>query len=104
MLNSPLFSKHSQSGHLWYYITHCAAFAGLTGHHVAPLVNRYIPPNHDIRKQRIFPEEAGILSMHLCPQTLFTSHQKVLLGRFYLSVRICYGLLYKPVTGFESIF
>lgn len=35
--------------------------------------------------------------------TLFTSHQNVLLGRFYLSVRICYGLLYKPVTGFEPI-
>ena len=48
MLNSPLFSKQSQSGHLWYYITHCAALAGLTGHHVAPLVSKYIPPTQPL--------------------------------------------------------
>ena len=35
------FPKHSQSGHPWYPITHCAVLVCIMGCHTAPLVTKY---------------------------------------------------------------
>ena len=50
-------------------------------------------PNPCLGKYRISLGVARILTMCLCSDSKFTSHQKVLLCRFYLCVRDCYRIL-----------
>ena len=58
-------------------------------------------PNPCPEKQRISLGVASILNVCLCPNTYLTFHREVLLGRFYLCVRIFYGTLCQPLTRFE---
>ena len=58
-------------------------------------------PNSCLGQQRISLGVTSILSMFLCSHALFTTHKKVLLGRFYLCVRDYHGTLYQPLAGFE---
>ena len=51
--------------------------------------------------QIIFVGMASNLSRCLCSNTSFTSHRKVLLGRFNLYIRGCYGRLYQTLAGFD---
>ena len=51
-------------------------------------------PNPCLGKQKISLEVASVLTLYLCSHSSFTSHQKVLLGRFYLCFRDCCRILY----------
>ena len=55
----------------------------------------------DLGKKRISPGVGHILGIWFCPHKLLIFREKVLIGRFYLSVRDCYGILYQPVIGFR---
>ena len=60
------------------------------------------PTQPFLGKQRISLGVASISTICLCSHSLFTSHQKVLLGSFYLCVRGCYGQIYlPPLAGCE---
>lgn len=55
---------------------------GTTGHHIAPLVPCYFPPN-------LYLGVAIYLTMPLCPHVQLSCKQKLAIGRFYLCARIC---------------
>ena len=58
-------------------------------------------PNLYLEKQRISQGVTSVLSIFICQHTC---DQAVLVGRIYLSVRVCYAILYYPSACFEPLF
>ena len=103
----PSLNTVSEAGSLWQPTTHrslqrivqhlCELWDSMPYHWTSSVSHS----NPCLGKQRNSLGVASILSMCLCSHTAFISHQKVLLLRFYLYVRDCYGRLYQSLAGFE---
>ena len=118
MLGQPLFLSGCSSIQLFN------SLLLLIGYHPTPLVTTLISFNlhksrDTIRRHwttlsfpiQYLPREAddfpsgGKYPKHVpLPIYLATSHQKVLLGRFHLCVRVCHRTLYKPLASFGITF
>ena len=67
-------------------------------------IARYFPLNHFLGNQKISLRVASIMKLCHCPHVQYTCNQKVLLGGFYLFVKVYFRTLYQPSIWFKLIF
>ena len=83
-----LLFRRNHLARTWEFPPHCAGLVWLTRHHASQLVTKGFLPTLLHREAEDFPR-GGKYFNHV-PRLTFTSHQKILLGRFYICFRVCY--------------